>query len=640
MSKRTDFIGFMGTLALSATLVAPATAAPTNVNPTDTSTPVPPDAYCYDTGTEVCENPYPSICVELPESPECLEDTAPPSVDYGYLYVTAVSGGGVTTKVGQSSSVKIHVTGYENNSLANMPVQWIVIPADAATIEAADALTNNDGHASANVVRQKAGTFEVQAIVTGSGNDNVATTQTASFTLLGTKIKAASVEGNSEFVSAFNDALGNISNLDANRQTMATVMFQACINIDEDTFQSEDQPSAAQQDLFDRCNAYSNALQPNSEDGEDAYEQAVAGLGAMIPQATAAQALVSIGDQQSQLNNIGQRLGALRNGGQGFSAAGLNLQLHGQNIPVAALFESHEAKRLNEQPLASRWGAFIDGTLSQGEKDSDALETGFENDGISLTAGMDYRITRNMILGAALGYSDSSTDFSDNLGSIDTQGYQLSLYATYFQTEQFYMDAMLSFGSNSHESVETLISNLDNTDTEFTGDTDGSMTSFSLGGGYNHAFGSLTLSPYARMEYSVATIDEYTQKPSDPDENGAGNALVVHEHDATSLISNLGVQATYAISTRSAVFVPQLRLDYEHQYHDDIREADISMAADPEGFTGTIISEEPDTDYANLLLGTSAVFAGGQTGYVYYKAPLGISSYRSNTLGLGYRWEF
>ncbi|WP_143821168.1 autotransporter outer membrane beta-barrel domain-containing protein, partial [Motiliproteus sp. MSK22-1] len=133
----------------------------------------------------------------------------------------------------------------------------------------------------------------------------------------------------------------------------------------------------------------------------------------------------------NQQRNLVSRLNALRGGARGLDLSGLNFNIDGKSLSSAHL-PSHWVKPETERGgsagdeesslFSDKVGIFIGGTISLGDKDKTDNEDGFEFETQGLTLGVDYRMTEQTILGAALGYTQIDTDIDNNGGSLDTDG--------------------------------------------------------------------------------------------------------------------------------------------------------------------------------------------------------------------------
>ena len=226
----------------------------------------------------------------------------------------------------------------------------------------------------------------------------------------------------------------------------------------------------------------------------------------------------------------------------------------------------------------SRLGVFANGTFSGGDKDATSREAGFDFDTLGATLGADYRFTNNFILGVAFNYLSTSADF-DNVsvlstpagGGVDTDGFGVSIYGTYY-LDRFYVDGIVTFGWNDYDTDRRIIYAIPNRASHLRGilrtttvnqtargDTDGAQYSVSVGAGYDFISGGWTVGPFARLEYMRLDIDGYREQINNT-APGFGLTLAFEDQDVVSLVSVLGGQASYAISTGFGVLLPQARL--------------------------------------------------------------------------------
>ena len=58
---------------------------------------------------------------------------------------------------------------------------------------------------------------------------------------------------------------------------------------------------------------------------------------------------------------------------------------------------------------------------------------------------------RVWIIGGSLGYTRQDTRLPGNRGGLDTHGWSVSAYTTYYQADSWYMDGVLTYGQNDYE---------------------------------------------------------------------------------------------------------------------------------------------------------------------------------------------
>jgi uncharacterized protein with beta-barrel porin domain len=358
-------------------------------------------------------------------------------------------------------------------------------------------------------------------------------------------------------------------------------------------------------------------------------------LGRAAPEEVGSQSQLGIDAGTNQARTIGARLSALRGGARGFSLGASRLELPGKRYALADLGPRVESdifpSAAISSELGSRLGAFVNARLTFGDKDATSREQGFDFISGGLTAGVDYRVTDNLILGAALSYTHSRADINFNLGETVTDGYGLSLYGTYY-IGNFYLDGHAGFEWNQYKTQREIVYSVFNRTAE--GKPSGQQYTANLGGGYDFRIGAATLTPYARAEYVHIDIDSFT-------EQGAGGLnLFIERQDVDSFQTALGGRAAYAINTPFGVVAPQVSLEWRHEFLNDSRSVTAKFAVDPFNTFFVIPTDNPDRDFLALAVGVSAVFSKGMSAFLNYETALGLRDVTSHAFTGGLRFEF
>ncbi len=399
---------------------------------------------------------------------------------------------------------------------------------------------------------------------------------------------------------------------------------------------------------------------------DDANEQQAA-IAELTPEEVAAQANLALGSQKAQLGNIGARLAALRGGATRQTVEQLAVLIRGRPLDLGGIRSAwrsrHDdrrfAKRVDSALAAAlagglaavgttasgedsgapsgapRWGMFVNGRISVGDRPTTARETGFDFETLGLTAGADYRWSDRLVLGGALGYLDSDTDLVQDGGRLDARGYSLSAYGSY-TLEKFYLDGVLSYGRNQYD----LRRNIDlprpfagRQRYTALGSPDGSQLSASLGAGYDAQIRAWSIGGYGNLSWVESEIDSYA-------EHGAGPFdLAIAGQDVESLLSEAGVELAYASSRSWGVLRPTVRLSYLHEFEDDTRLIRSRFVEDVTANEFVIPTEDPDRDFFNLTAGMTATMARGRTVYLIYDSDLERDDLDVYTFTLGMRFE-
>jgi len=338
-----------------------------------------------------------------------------------------------------------------------------------------------------------------------------------------------------------------------------------------------------------------------------------------------------------QLTNLQNRLRDRRGGAGGLSLYGASLDDGNRTISGAALQrlvsylgagDNNSAAQQLLDPFG-RWGVFVNGQASLGTKDTTSNETGYRARTGGITVGADYRFTDNFIAGAALGFLHTGSNFDSAVGQSNTTGASFSLFGTYYHKNGYYIDSIANLGWNGYKTDRNVSSGA-----VASGSTRGLQGAISVSSGYEINRGALAFGPYVRVSYIRVQVDDFSESGAD--------AFNVHSdaQSLTSLTTNLGVQASYAISTSWGVLSPNARVEWEHQFRDNSRVLTGSLVVDPQQQLFTVATDDPDRNYFNLALGLAAQFAQGRSAFIAYETVLGRSTVSNNAVTAGIRFEF
>jgi outer membrane autotransporter protein len=357
----------------------------------------------------------------------------------------------------------------------------------------------------------------------------------------------------------------------------------------------------------------------------------------LVPSHLASQGNYSVELQHNLFMNINARLTQLRAGSRGFNANDLSLNIEGEADMTRGLAYLLSNTRgggasADDSAPSSRLGVFINGSGSFGDRDTTDAELGFDFSTEGLSAGADYRLTDNVVVGGALGYISTGMDFENSQGDQDIIGYSLSAYASWYKSENIYIDGILSYGTNTFDLTRHI--QFGTTDTKITGNTDGSEYAISVGGAYELNRGALNFGPFIRVNYINAEVDAFEEDSS------SGLELAYDSQDVESLTSLIGGEASYVVSTDYGVVTPTVRFEWAHEYKHDSSINTARFLNDPSSGSFEIGTDNPDRDYFNLGLGVSAVFSQGRSAFLYYETQLDRDDLTKYSLAAGVRFEF
>jgi outer membrane autotransporter protein len=407
-------------------------------------------------------------------------------------------------------------------------------------------------------------------------------------------------------------------------------------------------------DLQSRCNeVVGSGL--STETANQAASRS--GMQGMAPEQNSVVKGTQIDTSVTQFSNIGARLAALREVSAAAPAQRLTFRIDGDMLRDHPQWATQDygssGGSAGDDINPSRWGVFISANGSTGDRDATSRASGFDFDGYGITAGVDYRLTDDVILGVAGGYENTDATIKQNGGNLDSDTYSVSLYGTYYPTQAVYVDGLVGFGRSDIDQNRRINYSIagetagttTTVDQNATSNTDGDQFFATLSTGYDFYRQGFTFGPNVRLQFRQIDVDGYKESMSNPTAAGNGLGMEVDGQTVISLTSVLGMQASYALSTSWGVLVPQGRAEWVHEFRNDPAVITAQFLGGPTAPTTgdntfRLSTDDPVRDYANIGAGVSAVFARGMSGYLVYQTLVGYSGLTSHGFGGGFRMEF
>jgi outer membrane autotransporter protein len=156
-----------------------------------------------------------------------------------------------------------------------------------------------------------------------------------------------------------------------------------------------------------------------------------------------------------QMRNLARRVTDLRFGTRERGAVGglpgsLNLS-YSRAAGLMLAFNSSSLAGLltakKEAPSETRWGLYLEPDVILGTQKSSINQTGYDFTIAGFTAGADYQVRENLLLGLATGYSHTDADFKASGGNVENNTWPLTAYAAYLPGS-FYAYGSLGYALN------------------------------------------------------------------------------------------------------------------------------------------------------------------------------------------------
>jgi outer membrane autotransporter protein len=437
-----------------------------------------------------------------------------------------------------------------------------------------------------------------------------------------------------------NGGVAEIPGLGDEERDIGTVVDNAC-----PALAALSSRTPEQEDLFQRCSEFVG----NAGDHPDEVRDALGQLPTDIGPTLSGQANESVG---TQLDNLDLRLHMIRGEKTGTQRNQFNLSLWTPDgaLPLSFLPSAFMAAAAGEEDQAGldfdRWGFFATGQIGRGQVDAGERSPEFDYDIAGLTFGADYRFSDRLVAGLALGYSDNDAELAGSRGEVATKGWTLSGYATWYSASAWYVDGTLLLGRLDYDlrrrlsySITALDGGRTMVDQVASASTDGDLFGTSLSVGRDWQKGPWNINGYFRGQYARVKTDAFVEQMIEglP---GQGLALAVDSRSTESMTSALGVRATYVLSRDWGILMPNLSIEWEHEFEDDPGRLTARLAFDPTATPIERFGDALDSDYFNLGIGVSALFPGGRSAYLFYEELVGASRVSQGLLSLGVRFEF
>lgn len=390
-----------------------------------------------------------------------------------------------------------------------------------------------------------------------------------------------------------------------------------------------------------------------------AQDAEVAGLA--TAQASAAQRFTT-----AQVTNFTQRLESLHGGGWGRSSFGLSLAtddarkmarssngngvadqvISGNPLRSGMRTVGLKAQRVAQaQPAAtdlpdlpgataeqarSPWAFWVNGAISYGRERTGSADDRYRFTTNGISAGVDYRVNSWITVGTGLGISTDRSRVGNKGTRSDADSTVAVAYASMRPMQGVFVDALLGYGVLSFDSQRYITATGDMA----TGSRDGKQLFGSIATGLEFYRTDWMWSPYARLEFSQAKLDAYTE------DGPAMHALKYFDQTARSHKAVLGARAEGKVAVRWGHIMPQVRVEYARSF-DEQNEAGLAYAdLAAQGPAYTLRGHAMDTGRWTVGLGGRLLLRSGVELGVEYTTNIDQSNAYIGSLRLGLRVPF
>lgn len=277
-------------------------------------------------------------------------------------------------------------------------------------------------------------------------------------------------------------------------------------------------------------------------------------------------------------------------------------------------------------------------------------ERGYDADIWAFDIGFDQAVSDQFTWGAVFTIGRDELEFDaeapgvgftpfSNAGSIDADSLGMRLFAQW-RMDAWFLEATAGYTAYEYEIERQFVfqestRTIPQVNMRTSADPDGDLVTASAAAGYDFTSGAWTIGLTGNLAYTSAEVDAYREQ----DLTQTGLSMLVGDTERTSLVGSLALDLTRAISMRSGVFVPQLRLQYQHEFDRDAESTTTSFVLDPSATAFTVRNDDPDEDYGSAALGMVFVLANGWIPYVEAEVLFGYDDFERYGITAGVRRE-
>ena len=281
-------------------------------------------------------------------------------------------------------------------------------------------------------------------------------------------------------------------------------------------------------------------------------------------------------------------------------------------------------------------GVFVTTEYEKFNQDTTRFETGYDRDTVGMSLGADYLFRNGLILGAAFTYAHDFGDYDGVGGGFDHNSYGILAYGSVQPIASMFIDAVAGYTRkdyNFDRRAAIVLTGVSAAGTTH-GDTNGNEWRIGLNSGYDFVFGAFTVGPRLGVLYREFTMNDFKES------GHTGLELSYDDQFIRSLTLRPGIYGSYAFSTSWGVVIPQMTLEYVHEFLDDQRNVQFSFVQDPQNRLFLFQTTPPDRDYLNLGLGVSMVLPSGWQPFLNFRDMLAYNDRSTYTVTLGLRVPF
>jgi outer membrane autotransporter protein len=270
-----------------------------------------------------------------------------------------------------------------------------------------------------------------------------------------------------------------------------------------------------------------------------------------------------------------------------------------------------------------------------------SFEDGYTSNRAIASVGAEWRVKDSWLTGVAFSVGRWDGDFKSG-GNFNTDSYGPIFYASFLPQAGFFADVVLNLARKDTSNTRTRGYLREDTQV-FQGTVSANPRDYEFGAalslGWDYSLRQFTIGPRFALNHTYTRFGSYS-------ETGVGRPTGLElAYDADSKVSlqtRIGAQASSAIGRAFGVLVPQVSVDWVHEYADDQRSITVHFVQDlrdnPAKFT--FQNDKPDRDFFVISAGVSVVLRNGLQVFANLWTRQGDAYLKDNAVSAGLRKEF
>jgi outer membrane autotransporter protein len=283
--------------------------------------------------------------------------------------------------------------------------------------------------------------------------------------------------------------------------------------------------------------------------------------------------------------------------------------------------------------LGSPFSVFVQAVTAAIDRSAGPTTTGPSNSDLNaqyagVTAGADYRVTRNLTVGGAFNFLNTATDLNGRSRThVEMNSFQGGAFAS-LSYPNFFIDGALTSGLNQVDTRRPGI-----IDTIY-GSPDGNTFTAAARTGYLFDIGTLKAGPIAELAYANVRVGSYAER---------GDSLLtlgVNSQNFDGLTGGAGVQIRTTMPAFAGCFSPFINLTAEHDFLGGVRTI-TSFSTDAPPLLINTSGGRPTSDvYGKVAGGFNIDIGRGFSGLLTASSTFGRSYGNDYAFNGGFKYQF